>query len=460
MKTDEEMTNSILQKYQARKRRRHTRVMGGVATGLSLAILCGAGYAAFSQTSYDFAGNTTFTPSRYTQLLSAKHTDETQGEVSLSDQALDAYVKFSGDVFANYETEKNTLFSPLSLYMAVAILTEGAAGTTREQLCRLLGLEDESLWEFALYLYRRYAETESFRSVLAVANSIWLREAEEFTPDSAFLDRNALYFGAEIYKSNFSDATVRDMNAWVKAKTHGQITEVVKELADSVYLMLFNTVAMKAEWVTAWEIYTKGTFTKADGTTEQTDVLSRVVTEYYDSGRALAFSHPLEGGLEFMGILPNAEEENYVLDGAELTALFAGKRTGYYDEAEGLEYVYDVHTVLPKFQYSWKQDLVEILQGLGVTDAFDARSDFSGMGTYGNGSGGLSVQTIEQKTTIELNKDGVAAAAVTSIGMEIEGFPSTAVLDEVYIVLDRPFYYVIYDKENQLPIFMGFVAQP
>ena len=60
-------------------------------------------------------------------------------------------------------------------------------------------------------------------------------------------------------------------------------------------------------------------------------------------------------------------------------------------------------------------------------------------------------------THIEVDTEGTKAAAVTAVSMSDE---CEAVLPEVkYVILDRPFLYMIVDTETNLPVFMGILTE-
>ena len=115
------------------------------------------------------------------------------------------------------EDGKNTLISPLSVLCALAMTANGADGETREQMEAVLGMSVE---ELNLYLYsyiNSLPQGEKYK--LSVANSIWFKDDSRFTVNQSFLQTNADYYGAEIYKSPFDKQTLKDINNWVKNET-------------------------------------------------------------------------------------------------------------------------------------------------------------------------------------------------------------------------------------------------
>jgi len=58
------------------------------------------------------------------------------------------------------------------------------------------------------------------------------------------------------------------------------------------------------------------------------------------------------------------------------------------------------------------------------------------------------------KTRIELNEAGTKAAAVTAVMVDAT---SADIGQPKEVHFDRPFLYMIYDKENKLPVFLGTI---
>ena len=120
-------------------------------------------------------------------------------------------------------------------------------------------------------------------------------------------------------------------------------------------------------------------------------------------------------------------------------------------ESETGEYM--VSTSLPKFEYSYSNELSEQLMSLGMTNAFDPdRADFGRM--FAETGNTLFISKVIHKTAITVDTEGTRAAAVTAIEMR----DSCALeMPEKEVTLDRPFVYAIIDTQTNLPIFLGTV---
>lgn len=110
----------------------------------------------------------------------------------------------------------NALYSPLSLWFALAICAESAAGDTRAALLDALGLEGGTA-ETAKAVYNRlYTDNEI--GAMKLANSLWLNK--NYTVKQDFLDLAADSFYTHSYTCDFaSSKTGEAMGKWLKEAT-------------------------------------------------------------------------------------------------------------------------------------------------------------------------------------------------------------------------------------------------
>lgn len=98
------------------------------------------------------------------------------------------------------------------------------------------------------------------------------------------------------------------------------------------------------------------------------------------------------------------------------------------------------------------QKLIWKFSSLGLDNIFSSNADFSGIADKN-----VNVDTILQKTKLELDENGTKAAAVTAVIMEC----MSAVEEKEPVIknveLTRPFAFLIYDRSNDEILFMGKV---
>lgn len=346
---------------------------------------------------------------------------------------------------ASNENGKNTLISPLSVLCALAMTANGAEEETLAQMEEVLGMTTD---ELNLYLYsymKNLPQGDKYK--LSLANSIWFTEDERFTVNQDFLQTNADYYGADIYKAPFDKQTLKDINNWVKQNTDGMIPEILDQIPPEAIMYLVNALAFEAEWS---EIYEKhqikdGEFTKEDGTKQDVKFMYGSEGTYFEDEKATGFMKRYKGGkYAFVAMLPNegVSVSEYIasLDGESLNALLANPQYA------------TVRTSIPKFETEYKVEMSDILQDMGMTEAFDMYdADFEGLGTSTGGN--IYISRVLHKTFISVGEKGTKAGAATIVEMNDGAAAEPTEPKEVY--LDRPFVYMLVDCENNIPFFIG-----
>ena len=176
------------------------------------------------------------------------------------------------------------------------------------------------------------------------------------------------------------------------------------------------------------------------GKIEKTKYMTCTGDQYYENDKSTAFGRDYANGLSFIGILPN-DEGDFTLEDLDISGLL--KSNPEYDA---------VDCKMPKLNFETSTVLNDMLSNLGLDNIFSSNADFSGIADQN-----VNVDTILQKTKLELDENGTKAAAVTAVTMECM---SAAVEDEPIIKtveLTRPFAFLIYDRNNDEVLFIGKV---
>ncbi len=356
-----------------------------------------------------------------------------------------AATEFSVRLFQACLTEgENTLVSPLSVLYALAMTANGAQGETLAQMEAVLGLPLEEL-NACLCSYRQTL-TEREGGQLNIANSIWLKDDGSLQVNEDFLNANASWYDAGVYQAPFDKSTVQDINAWVEDHTGGLIQDILDDIPASAVLYLINALVFDAQWQNVYYDYQvqKGTFTKEDGTRQETEFMYSDEYAFLEDDSATGVMKNYEGGTyAFVALLP---KEGVSL--AEYAASLTGERV--QNLLETVQNV-KVDTAIPKFRSEYTGELSELLQDMGITDAFDPDlADFSALGETANGP--LYISRVLHKTFLTVDERGTQAGAATIV----EASEGAAAPEEVKtLYLDRPFLYMIVDLETGLPVFLG-----
>ncbi|MGI6364004.1 MAG: serpin family protein [Bacillota bacterium] len=374
--------------------------------------------------------------------------NKVQGKAA-DDRFIGNTADFSLELFKRSVAEKeNSLVSPLSVLLALAMTANGADSETLAEMEAVLG-KDISLEDLNEYLYTYVKHLPSEKnSRLSIANSIWFRDDENrFTVERDFLQKNADYYNAAAYKAPFDNQTLKDINTWVQEKTENMIDKILDEINEDAVMYLINAILFEAEWQ---QVYNKanireGEFTAVDGDKEQAEFMYSEENIYLESDQAAGFIKPYAGNYSFAALLPSegiaiedfiqgltGDEFMHILDSAENTAVNAG---------------------LPKFSYAYTIQMNEVLKDMGMPLAFSAKdADFSRLGRSSRGN--LFIGEVLHKTFIQVDERGTKAGAVTKVEIRDEAY-----YEVKNVVLDRPFIYAIIDNDSKLPLFIGSVMQ-
>ncbi len=368
----------------------------------------------------------------------------------VTDELVASISDFSFDLLQGAINEKgkdnNILTSPLSAFLCLSLVTNGASGETLTQLESVLGMKTEDINK-ALYAYTRsLASTEDCK--VKIANSVWFRDSETLHVKESYLQTSADWYDAEQFAAPFDASTVKDINGWVKENTDGLIDSIVEEIPQETMMYLINTLVFDAKWQNEYEKkqIKDDTFQNNDGTKTPVKMLcsDEGIVLYPENG--IGFAKKYKGGnYSFVALLPNENKDiskfAASLDGESWLSMWENKD---YRSA---------NVKIPEFNYEVDFSLKEILQDLGATDMFDEyKADFSALATseYGN----LYCSNVQQKCLIDVSRNGTKAAAVTWATMDATEAAPTEPLN---IFLDRPFVYAIVDNATGLPLFLGIV---
>lgn len=345
--------------------------------------------------------------------------------------------------------EKNVMVSPVSVLTALAMTANGAEGETLAQMQQVLG-KSQNLEQLNQNI-KAWSEslTNTKDTALKVANSIWFKDDESrIQVDESFLEKNAAYYNADIYKAAFDESTLKDMNNWVSAKTEGRVKDILDKIPDDAVMYLVNALAFDAEW--RWVYYESqvwdGTFYAGNGEEETVPFMHSEEGLFLQDENATGFVKPYKEGYSFVAILPNAgiSPQEYVasLSGEKFLQLLEGQKQT------------TVYASIPKFEAEYEVEMKDILMGLGMPDAFDAdKADFSKLGVSAEGN--IYLSRVIHKTYISVNEKGTEAGAATVVEATAE---TAALVEEYYeVYLERPFVYAIVENETNIPLFIGTV---
>ncbi len=406
--------------------------------------------------------------------------------------AVDAYRRLLDDPVLAL-SDKNAVFSPASIALALGMTRAGAKGQTGTEMDDVLhvGGWDElgpglnSLSQALASRNARWVDVEdATREVaLRIANTTFAQRGWAVEDD--FLDAIAAAFGAGVNLVDYmaDPAAARDtINAWVDRQTAGRIPELLTpaNVTSATRLYLVNAIYMKAEWDDwfAEDGTTPQVFTRLDGSTIRVPTMVAYrgalspVAPFVDGDgwQALELRYRSRGDtpqLAMTLVMPDdlARFERS-MTAEQLDGIVAGLdavRDGWHDATPcGSEtgcYPYDLELYMPRFGIETRAELGDLLAGLGMPSAFDpAAADFSGIHVPQDPADTLFIKNVIHQANIDVDEKGTEAAAATAVGMDTGGGPSA--LEQITVRLDHPFLFLLRDVETGAILFMGRVVDP
>lgn len=345
----------------------------------------------------------------------------------------------------------NIFISPFSVSTVMQMLCNGAGGQTRVEMQQVLGttgLLPDALNE-ANKAIDTSLNTGNTNVILTTANAIWYRKGTPVKPD--FVACNQRFFGATIDAIDFNDAHAAEvMNAWANEKTHGRINRIADGLTDpATELVLANAIYFKGKWEVPFEIKNtkERVFHLRGGRQKKLPMMEQ--TRHFDYRKGTGYQAvrlAYQGwNLAMYVFLPDANSSPEKLLGIMSGDTWQRVTEPGFSGREGT-------VVLPRFKLEYGVELKQPLKSLGMRAAF-AKADFSGMSPQP-----LFVSAVRQGTFVEVNEEGTEAAAATMTLMEmgIEMNPPKP----FEMIVDRPFLFLIEDKQTGTILFMGIVFDP
>ena len=343
------------------------------------------------------------------------------------------------------EKNGNILLSPLSIWLAMAMLYEGANSTTAEEIAKVMHFpENKSLLrENINYFLKKFGNcSENF--TLSIANSLWAQDG--FPVRNEYVNILKNYYYAYFKLLNFIKDPEKAriiINSWVENKTMGKIKDFFPKdsITKSTVAVLVNALYFHGLWANPFnESETnKGDFHTPNGIVE-VDMMHQLNSfRYAEDKDAQIVELPYNGtNLSMLVILPRGNTLNISLENLNKWR-------------ENLE-MKRVDITFPKFKIDVKFSLKESLEAMGIREVFTGRADLSLISPQRE----IFASDVFHETYVSVDEKGTEAAAATGIPIEKTSVP----LPPVEFRVDHPFLFLIEDRSTGAIFFIGWVEEP
>jgi serpin B len=359
----------------------------------------------------------------------------------------------------------NLFFSPFSVRTALCMTQAGARGETAAQMRKALSISasDETLHIGFAEIVQRLNLAGGGKYEMVVANSIWGQGGAPLQPE--YLDLIGRHFGGGMNLVDFrraAEAARVTINQWVEDKTRQKIRELIPSgsLDTETCLVLVNAVYFKGMWVLQFRrAATREEPFRLEGGGRVEAPLMRQYEEirYQQAAGYQAVELVYRGGeLSMLVLLPDRK------DG--LRDLEKTLSARMLHDCVARMGVRRVDLFLPRFKITWGTiNMCAQLTALGMPLAFTrSQADFSGINSYEPPDDrSLFISAVLHKAFVELNEEGVEAAAATAHSVKPSAARRRSKPPPVPVFrADHPFLFAICDRKSSAILFLGRIADP
>ncbi len=370
--------------------------------------------------------------------------DKTQDQDVAQDEANGFALRFTEALLKQKKEGENLIASPYSAWLPLAALVNGCSGETQEQLLKVIGeagIDAETLNQMVKAVnaglsqeerrksYEEYGET--FESPLKIANALFVQK--DAAVNQTFAQLFSDNYDGKLFSVDFSDSSAANaINSWASEKTDGKITEIVDSFDADTVAAIANALYFSDSWSNQFleENTTEGTFHGAKQD-EDAEFMNQKLSDgiYYEDETMQAVVLWTTSGGQMVLCLPK--------DGYSAEEALQSLTTEKLQKISGAEYRC-VQLSLPKFKLESKTfSIKEALEAMGVPlmQATDAAL------TEVLDNEALYISSAQQSAMVEVDENGLTAAAVTVMGLEkMALMPET---DPIELTFDSPFAFVL-----------------
>lgn len=341
----------------------------------------------------------------------------------------------------------NVIVSPVSIFSAFSLLSNGADGDTKKEIEKAFCMENFNQQKLNEGMNGLMNSMNSNRTGMEntgsinLYNSIWFNNS--FSIRDSFLNTAKSYYDGDVFKRDFcSKNTVSDMNAWADKKSDGLIKKPFEVLSKEDRIVLINLLNFKGKWVGEFDkkktkkedFYLKG------NRAVKVDMMNKEsMMSYYEDDEVKSGILNYYNGRMIL-LLPNGNIDEYIDN------LSIQKIKSYTENASNSI----VKLKLPKFNLEYKEDISDVLKQMGIKYAFDpAKASFK---MLHDDTEPLWIGSVLHDCVVKTDEEGTSGAALTAVNLCGAAPPKGTY--EMYI--NRPFLFIIQDSSGT-NLFIGKV---
>ena len=337
---------------------------------------------------------------------------------------------------------RNQLIPSILVALTLGLMSEGAAGETRNEMLKVLRQTPQSLDDFNAInlqildeMIQNKGEHEFF-----TARSIWVSQQLKVSPQ--FTKK-----AQEIYKSKVNTYTPgpeshKEISAWFKEQMGGKVPPVFKQSSAEDKLLTLDGLLFKGNWAVEFRSMGYLNFNLVDGQTSipHTMMYREGTFEYFEDEFLQAVRLPYQkSDLVLELYLPR--QANGIINMARYVRpdVWSKWQQSFTKKAGTV--------IMPVFSFNSRVTVPEVLTKMGVKTAFHPQAaDFSPMFEGSN----TRISNMVFASSFRTSTDG-AAVPFSAKTVGGQGF---------HMLVDHPFFYLVRHRSLNRIVLMGTIVKP
>jgi serine protease inhibitor len=360
--------------------------------------------------------------------------------------AFDLYQKI------NQDDSKNIFFSPYSVFLALSIVHEGAEGETAEEMKRVLYLPERDFLRSSIKTISSIVNRKGREYSLSTGNAIWTQKDYEFLEEYInIIEENYSAKATNLDFARKTELSRLTINDYIERETQGKIKDIISEgfLNPLTKMVITSAIYFKGDWKFQFEkeetremefyvkpeekIKTEMMFAKTED----------VRFNYLETEELEIIELPYKGESVSMLILLPKNDIKEIEKDLNFEKLESYKREMKETSIDAIYF--------PKFEFDTKYFMRDLLMSMGMSNAFIyGFADFSNI----DGTKNLFIDNVIHQAYIGVDEKGSEAAGATAVIL------LDSVSEEKIFMANRPFLFIIEEKETGVVLFLGKLCNP
>lgn len=369
---------------------------------------------------------------------------------------------FNWNYFKNLDKDKNIFYSPYSIAAAFSIVANGAKGTTQKEILTALNAKKIDALNGEFKKFRAFME-KKYNDGVTLSEADLILIDKKFIGkgiDKKFQDAVKKNYQAEIDAADFAgnpEGEIERIKNFVAESTNNFISDYQAVVDADTILDLLNVIYFKGNWQNQFDTSKtwKSFFTNKNRSKIRVEMMAQSFKDnlaYCADEKFVGIELPYQNNLASMYVILPVQENDLNIAESWNNQEISYRENFLNDIKNAPPFEGIVEVFIPKFELDIKNNLNDDLQKMGINRAFTNSAEFPNIVKNTR----LKISQANHQAKIKVDEEGTTAAAVTEITM----VKSTAVATPpkvIYFRADRPFLFVIRDKNSGIDLFTGVV---